>query len=113
MTPGTKAKMADGATAYVSPSCRYFIRYEPEFAGFTSIAYYDLKTRERIPLAKGSCSECGETMESRMCGDFQGCGCGKSFVDTDRWFPERHRYGGALVELEKKPEALPERQRGV
>lgn len=61
-----------------------------------TLLYYDLN-KKRIHLAKGKCNSCGEVIKSRRCGDFVQCKCGASFVDTDRWFPERHRYGGDIT----------------
>lgn len=89
-----KKKMKDATTAYLTSSGRYFCRHEPSYKECNSIAYYDKKTLERIQLATAKCNVCNEVMMSTKCGDFQACGCGASFVDTDRWFPERHRYGG-------------------
>lgn len=88
-------KMSDGSEAWLTPSGSYYCRAEPSYQKRTSIAYYSLK-KESIKLAEGICLNCKETIKSKMCGDFQLCSCGKSFVDTDRWFPERHRYGGFL-----------------
>lgn len=85
--------MQDGTQGWKTSSGRYYCRREPNRDTFDRIVYYTLKG-ELIPLAKAKCSECGDILESKMCGDFQSCSCGKSFVDTDRWFPERHRYGG-------------------
>ena len=73
-------------------SKRYYVEHEGD-----TIKYYDL-SKKRIPLASGTCKECGDKIESKRCGDFVSCKCGKSFVDTDRWFPERHRFGGKLKE---------------
>lgn len=87
-------KMNDGTEAWLLPSGRYYARAEPSYEDFQSCAYYSLD-KDGIPLAKGTCNQCGQTLESKMCGDFQSCACG-SFVDTDRWFPERHRYGGNI-----------------
>lgn len=91
-------KMQDGTEAWLTPSKRYYCRAEPSYEERTSIAYYGLD-KERIPLAKGICNQCNEVIESKMCGDFQSCKCKKSFVDTDRQMPERHRYGGDIEQL--------------
>ncbi len=85
--------MKDGTTGYLTGSGNYYCRQEPSPKDIQRIVYYTLKGKH-IPLAKAKCSECGDVLESKMCGDFHSCTCGKSFVDTDRWFPERHRYGG-------------------
>lgn len=90
--------MADGKYAWLTASGNYYARREPDYENWKSIAYYNKETKERIPLAKAQCSDCKQMLESKMCGDFVSCGCGKSFVDTDRWFPERHRYGGNAVQ---------------
>lgn len=95
-------KMKDATTAYLTSSGHYFCRYEPyvwlessqTYKECNTIVYYDKKTLERIQLATAKCNVCNGVMMSTKCGDFQACGCGASFVDTDRWFPERHRYGG-------------------
>lgn len=91
-------KMKDGSTAYLTASKRYYCRREPKVDDFNKIVYYTL-SGEHIPLASGTCEECGEKLESQICGDFKQCKCGKSFVDTDRWMPERHRYGGLIKKL--------------
>lgn len=85
--------MNDGTTAYLTYSKRYYVRREPDVHYWSHIVYYGLD-KNRIHLAKAKCKLCGEIMESKCCGDFQPCKCGASFVDTDRWLPERHRYGG-------------------
>lgn len=95
MNTGDPKKMKDGSTAYLTQTGKYFVRREPERHSFTKIVYYTLGG-EHIPLAKGKCKECGQVIESQMCGDFVPCKCAKSFVDTDRWMPERHRYGGEV-----------------
>lgn len=79
---------------HADDSGRYFVRREP-FPKWKRIRYYTLEG-DSIPLSKGTCKECGETIESKYCGDFQQCKCGRSYVDTDRWEPERHRFGGAI-----------------
>lgn len=89
--------MKDGSIGYLTGTGRYYCRREPEKNNFTKIVYYTLEG-EHIPLAKAKCGKCGEIIESQMCGDFVRCTCGESFVDTDRWFPERHRYGGKAEE---------------
>lgn len=85
--------MKDGTIAHLSESKRYYIRREP-FPKWKRIKYYTLDG-ESIPLAKGKCMTCKKILESKCCGDFQSCECG-SLVDTDRWFPERHRFGGNI-----------------
>ena len=82
--------MTDGTTAYLAKSGNYYCRKYGD-----SISYYSLEG-ERIQLAKAKCKKCGDIMVSKRCGDFVQCSCGESFVDTDRWFPERHRYGGGI-----------------
>lgn len=86
--------MNDGSYAWLLPSKRYYARREPEYDCLDTIAYYSLD-KDRIPLASAVCRECGERITSKMCGDFVRCSCDASFVDTDRWMPERHRYGGS------------------
>lgn len=88
-------KMQDGTEAWKTPSGLYFCRAEPSYEDRQSIAYFTLDG-VRIPLAKGKCEKCGDVVESKMCGDFQRCKCGASAVDTDRWFPERHRFIGPI-----------------
>ena len=90
--------MKDGTTAYLSDSKRYYVRRMPSLENWDSIDYYTLDG-EKIELAHGICSECGDELMSQMCGHYRGCSCGKSFVDTDRWFPERHRYGGSVKQI--------------
>lgn len=94
--------MQDGTTAWLSNSGYYFIRREKcsccKKNFLDAITYYDLEGKQ-IPLAKAKCKKCGEVIESKRCGDFVACTCGESFVDTDRWFPERHRYGGGAKEM--------------
>ena len=92
-------KMKDGHKAWLTQSGNYYARRHPTYESWDEIKYYSLD-RDPIPLAKGTCTVCLETIESKMCGDFQSCKCGKSFVDTDRWTPERHRYGG-LITMQK------------
>ncbi len=84
--------MNDGEIAWKTDSERYFARRYPDYDTNEGIAYYTLEG-DRIPLAKATCRVCLETVESKRCGDAQRCSCGETFVDTDRWFPERHRYG--------------------
>lgn len=90
-------KMQDGTTGYLSHSQRYYIRREPKPDKWTHIRYYTLEG-EPIQLAKAKCPNCGDVIESKHCGDFVKCECGESYVDTDRWMPERHRYGGGAME---------------
>lgn len=45
-------------------------------------------------MNKAKCKSCGEIMVSERCGHFVTCKCGESFIDTDRWFPDRVRLGG-------------------
>ena len=72
----------------LTTSKRYYVENKGQ-----RITYYDLD-KKYIPLAKAKCALCSDVIESKRCGDFVKCKCGKSFVDTDRWFPEMHRYGG-------------------
>ena len=51
------------------------------------------KDGKQVEMAKAKCKKCGDVMESKMPGDWVRCSCGASYVDTDRWSPERHRYG--------------------
>ena len=81
--------MQDGGAARLTKSGKYYVRYRGE-----SIFYYTLEG-ERIRLATARCTAiCKQIIRSKRCGDFVICDCGKSFVDTDRWLPTRHRYGG-------------------
>lgn len=89
---GDSRRMKDGTTAYLSSSKRYFIRREPNPDNWQVIEYYTLD-KEYIQLAKAECNKCHTILASKHCGDFVSCECG-NFVDTDRWMPERHRYGG-------------------
>lgn len=89
-------KMKNGIVAYLTNSGRYYCRQYPSPENIQRIDYYTLKG-EKIELAKAVCPKCGDTIQSQMCGDFKICKCEKSFVDTDRWFPERHRYGGLVA----------------
>lgn len=45
---------------------------------------------------KGKCAVCEEVITSEHPGHFVSCKCGKSFIDTDRWFPGRIRLGGDI-----------------
>lgn len=76
-------------------SGRYYVR---NYKKRHKIDYYDL-TKKRIQLAKARCNKCKEIMRSLRCGHFVMCSCKESFVDTDRWFPEMHRYGGDCTAL--------------
>lgn len=87
--------MEDGKQAWPTQSGDYYCRREPDIYKWTSIVYYTIN-KTRIRLAEGSCGACGEHLISKHCGDFVSCKCGKSYLDTDRWFPERQRYGGEL-----------------
>lgn len=84
--------MKDGKIGYLAASGRYYCRHEDD----RQIDYYTLEG-EYIPLASAICLECDEIIKSERCGHFVECSCGKSFVDTDRWMPERQRYGGQAV----------------
>ena len=87
--------MSDGRIGYLTKSERYYVyRHDIEYI----IDYYTLDGI-RILLPSGTCSECGEFLQSLRCGHFVQCGCGSCFVDTDRWMPERGRYGGNLANL--------------
>jgi hypothetical protein len=89
-----KFEMKDGRMAWLSKSGEYYIiRYTDKDS---TIEYFDLK-KNYVPLAHAICEKCGDEMKSKRCGDFVQCKCGASFVDTDRWFPERGRYGGAAI----------------
>jgi hypothetical protein len=105
----TATLMADNTMAWLSASRNYYVRREKhspkgnvitiQTHPWTHIAYYDLVTRKRIPLARAMCTSCLDSIESKHCGDYVHCSCGASAVDTDRWVPERHRYiGHALSE---------------
>lgn len=87
-------QMQDGTTAYLSASGKWYIRQEP-YPKWERICYYTLEGA-KVELAKGRCRKCKDIIESQHCGDFVSCSCGESFVDTDRWSPKRHRYGGEI-----------------
>ena len=99
--------MEDGSEAWLTSSGRYYVRrYRltpklrkevPESVKWDGIAYYDLKTKQRIALATATCGTCEEIISSLYCGHFVTCGCGMTSVDTDRWEPERHRLMGDFV----------------
>ena len=89
--------MEDGKEAWLTSSGLYYCRRDPDYEKYDRLMYYGMD-RERIELAHAICSNCGDVLESRWCGDYRSCHCGKSFIDTDRWSPERHRYGGLLAE---------------
>lgn len=57
----------------------------------------DKHTQQMVELARAKCGACGEMIESESPGHFVTCSCGKSFVDTDRFEPRRHRYGGEAI----------------
>lgn len=60
-----------------------------------------------VNMAKAECEVCNDVMESTRPGDFVGCKCGQSFVDTDRWFPNLHRYGGYAKDVKKDKNEYP------
>jgi len=80
----------------LTSSERYYVSYR--FKNRQTIDYFTLD-KEPIPLAKAKCGSCKQIIKSKHCGHFVRCKCGKSFVDTDRWFPERHRFGGEAQNL--------------
>ena len=47
------------------------------------------------------CKACKDIMVSERGGHFVSCKCEKSFIDRDRWFPERVRLGGEAEILEQ------------
>ena len=77
----------------LTPSGKYYVKYWGQ-----KIMYYDLELN-RVWLAKAKCKSCNQVIESKRCGHFVKCTCGASFIDTDRWFPERHRYGGEAIAI--------------
>lgn len=98
--------MNDGTEAWLTHSRSYYCRREPDVRKWTKIVYYGLN-KEHIPLAKAQCEKCLDIIESQHCGDYVTCGCGLAYVDTDRWMPEMHRYGGRvkiLISYPKKHE---------
>jgi hypothetical protein len=95
-------QMQDGTTAYLSASKRYYIRREP-YPKWKRIHYYTLEGA-KVELAKGKCKKCKDIIESFHCGHYASCSCGESFVDTDRWNPERHRYGGEIEPIALTPQ---------
>lgn len=86
--------MNDGVEAWLTQSGNYYCRAEP-YPNWKKLIYYGLD-KNHIPLASGRCGSCDEILESKYCGNFVQCPCRKSFVDTDRWTPEMHRYGGDI-----------------
>lgn len=54
-------------------------------------------------MHKAKCKSCGEIIVSERPGHFVECGCGESFIDTDRWFPDRYRLGGDAELIEEEP----------
>ena len=98
--------MQDGTEAWLTSSGNYYCRrYRltpklkrkvPTIRGWNGIDYYTLDGAY-IPLASATCSSCQTPIQSLHCGDFVTCPCGRTSVDTDRWFPERHRMIGAAA----------------
>lgn len=52
-------------------------------------------------MHKAKCKSCQQIIISERPGHFVRCDCGKSFIDTDRWFPDRVRLGGEAEYIEK------------
>lgn len=98
-------QMQDGTTAYLSDSGRYYIRREP-YPKWKRISYYTLEGK-KVQLAEGKCKKCKKIIKSLHCGHYVICSCGESFVDTDRWTPERHRYGGEIEPANKSDKVEP------
>lgn len=96
--------MADSTKAWPTRSNNLFVRREfhspqghvihIQSYPWNHIAYYDKNSLERLYLAEARCLNCNTIVRSKHCGDFATCNCGKIFVDTNRWFPNSHRYGG-------------------
>lgn len=92
--------MRDGTVWFLSISWRYYIRHMYKWKSYVGkprqcfnwdrIEYYDLRWNY-IPLAMAECSNCGDIIQSQYCWHFVTCSCWDTSVDTDRWFPERHR----------------------
>lgn len=92
--------MTDGTIAVITYSKLYYVRrmykwksYSWKSKGYKKydrIEYYSLHWKY-IPLASAECEYCWEIIQSQMCWDFVTCKCWSTSVDTDRWFPERHR----------------------
>lgn len=61
-------------------------------------------------MHKAKCKSCGQIIVSERPGHFASCDCGKSFIDTDRWFPERIRLGGDAELLQEDEEGQPIRK---
>ena len=55
-------------------------------------------------MHKAKCKSCKQVMVSERGGQFVTCDCGESFIDTDRWFPERIRLGGEAELITDTPE---------
>ena len=45
-------------------------------------------------MHKAKCKSCKQIIISKRPGHFVSCDCGKSYIDTDRWLPDRIRLGG-------------------
>jgi ribosomal protein S27AE len=88
--------MEDGNVAYLTESKNWYARRMPDKDNWTSIDYYTLEGKY-IKLPNGTCPNCKEHIQSKHCGDFVRCSCGECFVDTDRWCPERGRFGGNII----------------
>lgn len=92
--------MKDGTTAVLTISQTFYIRQMYKWKSYTHplkngetwdrIEYYTLRG-DYIPLAMAECKECEEIIQSQYCWHFVTCKCGSTNVDTDRWFPNRHR----------------------
>jgi hypothetical protein len=108
-----KHTMKDGEIATLTESCKYYSRRYLNENEKVVIVYYGLD-KKKVSLARAVCQKCKFVMESKTCGDYVPCLCGASFVDTDRWFPERHRFGGdAVIEHKLKKAPLTKKKKGV
>lgn len=92
--------MNDGTTAVLTYSKLYYARQMYRWKSYNRprkvnepydrVEYYTLHWKY-IPLASTECTHCSEIIQSQMCGHYVTCKCWRTSVDTDRWFPERHR----------------------
>ena len=92
--------MRDGTVGVITVSWRYYVRHMYKWKSYVRrprpwfkwdrIEYYDLHGNY-IPLAMAECSNCGDIIQSQYCWHFVSCSCWDTSVNTDRWFPERHR----------------------
>lgn len=93
--------MNDGTIGVLSQSCRYYLRHMYKGKSYTErpkkypfkwdrIEYYTLRWKY-IPLASTECKKCWDIIQSQYCWHYVTCSCWSTSVETDRWFPARHR----------------------